>query len=157
MKWKKIVKLCSIKSYNKKKSPKLNPIFFIDDAFLFAKDKSSQLIILRVFGETRLINSLQSHLSVPLLILIDTLVFIQDWLLGINKLLINKPGRLAPANSVLTVIPSYYMHIFWLPQATCDMIAKIVLGWNKITWSKKLGDLGVYSSNSGIIGGCYNL
>ncbi|PNX59423.1 ribonuclease H, partial [Trifolium pratense] len=38
-----------------------------------------------------------------------------------NRLL-NKPGRLALASSVLTSIPTYYMQIAWLPQSICDSI-----------------------------------
>jgi len=38
-----------------------------------------------------------------------------------NRLL-NKPGRLALASSVLSSIPSYYMQITWLPQSICGII-----------------------------------
>ena len=38
-----------------------------------------------------------------------------------NRLL-NKPGRLTLASSVLSSIPSYYMQIVWLPQNICDSI-----------------------------------
>jgi len=36
--------------------------------------------------------------------------------------LLNKPGRLTLASSVLSSIPSYYMQIAWLPQNICDSI-----------------------------------
>jgi hypothetical protein len=41
-----------------------------------------------------------------------------------NKLL-NKPGRLALASSILSSIPNYYMQIAWLPQSTCDGIDQL--------------------------------
>ncbi|XP_024636248.1 uncharacterized protein [Medicago truncatula] len=74
-----------------------------------------------------------------------------------NKLL-NKPGRLTLASSVLSAIPSYYMQITWLPQNICDSIDQTtrnfiwrdsnnkgihLVGWNKITRPKHLGGLGI--------------
>ncbi|MCI28277.1 ribonuclease H, partial [Trifolium medium] len=74
-----------------------------------------------------------------------------------NRML-NKPGRLALASSVLTSIPSYYMQIAWLPQIICDSIDQItrnfiwrdfnnkgihLVGWNKITRPKQYGGLGI--------------
>lgn len=37
---------------------------------------------------------------------------------------LNKAGRLALANSVLSSIPTYYMKLFWLPQSICSQIDK---------------------------------
>lgn len=74
-----------------------------------------------------------------------------------NKLL-NKPGRLALASSVLASIPTYYMQINWLPQSICADIDQTtrnfiwkgangkgihLVGWNKIAKPKHLGGLGV--------------
>lgn len=74
-----------------------------------------------------------------------------------NKLL-NKPGRLTLASSVLSAIPSYYMQITWLPQNICDSIDQTtrnfiwrysnnkgihLVGWNKIAHPKHLGGLGI--------------
>jgi hypothetical protein len=74
-----------------------------------------------------------------------------------NKLL-NKPGRLALASSVLSSIPSYYMQINWLPQSICDSIDQTtrnfiwrgsngkgihLVGWEKIAKPKIMGDLGI--------------
>jgi len=72
--------------------------------------------------------------------------------------LLNKPVRVTLANSVLTAIPAYSMQIQWLPQYVCDHLDKTVhnfiwkgstnkgmnmVGWEKITKSKKNGGLGV--------------
>ncbi|GAU41508.1 hypothetical protein TSUD_302460 [Trifolium subterraneum] len=74
-----------------------------------------------------------------------------------NRLL-NKPGRLALASSVLSSIPTYYMQIAWLPQSICDSIDQTtrkflwkdsnnkgihLVGWNKIARPKNLGGLGI--------------
>ena len=74
-----------------------------------------------------------------------------------NKLL-NKPGRLALASSVLSSIPSYYMQINWLPQSICDGIDQTtrnfiwrdsnnkgvhLVGWEKIAKPKSMGGLGI--------------
>lgn len=71
---------------------------------------------------------------------------------------LNKAGRLALATSVLSLIPSYYMQIFWMPQSICNLIDRTtrdfiwkgitnkgvnLVGWNKISCPKKLGGLGV--------------
>lgn len=71
---------------------------------------------------------------------------------------LNKPGRLALASSVLASIPTYYMQTFWLPQSICFVIDRAtrdfiwkgnmrkgihLVGWDKITMSKKYGGLGV--------------
>ena len=72
-----------------------------------------------------------------------------------NKLL-NKPGRLTLASSVLSSIPSYYIQINWLPQSICDSIDKTtrnfiwkgtnnkginLVNWNTVTTPKHLGGL----------------
>jgi len=77
-----------------------------------------------------------------------------------NRLL-NKPGRVALASSVLSSIPSYYMKINWLPQNICDSIDQTtrniiwkdsnnkgihLVGWKKITKPKHLGGLGIRSA-----------
>ena len=77
-----------------------------------------------------------------------------------NRLL-NKPGRLTLASSVLSSIPSYYMQISWLPQSICDNIDQTtwnviwrgtndkgvhLVGWKKISHPKSLGGLGIRSS-----------
>ncbi|PNY05589.1 ribonuclease H [Trifolium pratense] len=74
-----------------------------------------------------------------------------------NKLL-NKPGRLALASSVLSSIPNYYMQIAWLPQSICDGIDQTtrnfiwrdsnnkgthLVSWKKISRPKNLGGLGL--------------
>jgi len=74
-----------------------------------------------------------------------------------NRLL-NKPGRLTLASSVLSSIPSYYMQIAWLPQSICDSIDQTtrnfiwrdsnnkgihLVGWNKISRPKNQGGLGI--------------
>ncbi|CAJ2646060.1 unnamed protein product [Trifolium pratense] len=74
-----------------------------------------------------------------------------------NRLL-NKPGRLALASSVLTSIPTYYMQIAWLPQSICDSIDQTtrtfiwrdsnnkgihLVGWNKVARPKQYGGLGI--------------
>jgi len=61
------------------------------------------------------------------------------------------------ASYVLSFIPSYYMHIFWLPQNICDTIDQTtcniiwrdsnnkgihLVGWNKIARVKHQGGLG---------------
>jgi hypothetical protein len=77
-----------------------------------------------------------------------------------NRLL-NKPGRLALATSVLSSIPAYYMQINWLPQSICDNIDQTtrnfiwrgpndkgthLVGWNKIARPKNIGGLGIRSA-----------
>ncbi|KAK2418771.1 hypothetical protein QL285_040937 [Trifolium repens] len=72
--------------------------------------------------------------------------------------LLNKPGRVVLANSVISSLPSYYMQINWLPQGMCDDLDKTVrrfiwkgtgdtgmhlVGWNKITQPRRFGGLGV--------------
>jgi hypothetical protein len=74
-----------------------------------------------------------------------------------NRLL-NKPGRLALASSVLSSIPTYYMQISWLPQSICDSIDQTtrnfiwrdsnnkgihLVGWDKIARPKIQGGLGI--------------
>lgn len=44
-----------------------------------------------------------------------------------NKLQ-NKVGRLTMVKSVLSSIPTYYMHVAWLPQTICNQIDKRVNG-----------------------------
>lgn len=75
--------------------------------------------------------------------------------------LLNKPGRLALATSVLASIPAYYMQINWLPESICDNIDQVtrnfiwkgtndkgihLVGWKKISKPKKLGGLGIRSA-----------
>ncbi|CAJ2628591.1 unnamed protein product [Trifolium pratense] len=77
-----------------------------------------------------------------------------------NRLL-NKPGRIALASSVLSSIPTYYMQIAWLPQSICDSIDQVthnfiwrdannkgihLMSWKKIACPKKLGGLGLRSA-----------
>ncbi|MCH84332.1 RNA-directed DNA polymerase (Reverse transcriptase), partial [Trifolium medium] len=72
--------------------------------------------------------------------------------------LLNKPGRVVLANSVISALPSYHMQIHWLPQGMCDDLDRIVrkfiwkgtggsgmhlVGWNKITQPRRYGGLGV--------------
>ena len=62
--------------------------------------------------------------------------------------LLNKPGRVTLANSVLTAIPAYSMQIQWLPQYVCDHLDKTVhnfiwkgstnKGMNMVGWEKLL-------------------
>ena len=86
-----------------------------------------------------------------------------------NKLL-NKPGRLTLASSVLSSIPSYYMQINWLPQSICDSIDKTtrdfiwkgtnnkginLVNWHKVTTPKHLGGLGIRTArekNTSLLG-----
>ncbi|XP_024630845.2 uncharacterized protein [Medicago truncatula] len=75
--------------------------------------------------------------------------------------LLNKPGRLALATSVLSSIPAYYMQINWLPESICDSIDQTtrnfiwrghndkgihLVGWKKIAKPKNLGGLGIRSA-----------
>jgi hypothetical protein len=72
--------------------------------------------------------------------------------------LLNKPGRVVLANSVISSLPSYNMQINWLPQGMCDDLDKTVrrfiwrgsgdtgmhlVGWDKITQPRRLGGLGI--------------
>jgi hypothetical protein len=72
--------------------------------------------------------------------------------------LLNRPGRVALASSVLSSIPTYYMQINWLPQSICDDIDRTsrnfiwkgandrgvhLVGWNKIAKPKQIGGLGL--------------
>jgi hypothetical protein len=84
--------------------------------------------------------------------------------------LLNKPGRVVLANSVLSSLPSYHMQINWLPQGVCDDLDRTVhrfiwkgtgdkgmhlVGWNKITQPRKYGGLGVRSArlqNTALLG-----
>ena len=85
-----------------------------------------------------------------------------------NKLL-NKAGRLALVQSVLTSIPSYYMQIAWLPSSICDHIDKYARSYlwrgnkdkgvhlvekDKITRPQKSWGFG-YSKGSRIIRLCW--
>lgn len=71
---------------------------------------------------------------------------------------LNKPRRLALASLVLNSLPTYYMQMFWLPQSICSLIVRTsrdfiwkgnsgrgihLVGWDKISLSKKQGGLGV--------------
>ncbi|CAJ2670486.1 unnamed protein product [Trifolium pratense] len=84
--------------------------------------------------------------------------------------LLNKPGRLALASSVLTSIPSYYMQIAWLPQSICNIIDHTtrhfiwkgstntginLVGWQKISCPKRCGGLGIRAArdmNTSLLG-----
>ncbi|PNY14872.1 ribonuclease H, partial [Trifolium pratense] len=72
--------------------------------------------------------------------------------------LLNKPGRVVLANSVISSLPAYHMQINWLPQGMCDDLDRTVrrfiwkgtgdvgmhlVSWNKITQPRRLGGLGV--------------
>jgi ribonuclease HI len=72
--------------------------------------------------------------------------------------LLNKPGRVVLANSVISSLPSYHMQINWLPQGMCDDLDRTVrrfiwkgsgdtgmhlVGWDKITQPRRFGGLGV--------------
>jgi hypothetical protein len=72
--------------------------------------------------------------------------------------LLNKPGRVVLANSVISSLPSYHMQIQWLPQGMCDDLDITVrrfiwkgtgdsgmhlVGWNKISQPRRFGGLGV--------------
>jgi hypothetical protein len=72
--------------------------------------------------------------------------------------LLNGPGRVVLANSVISSLPSYHMQINWIPQSVCDDLDKTVprfiwkgtgdkgmhlVSWNKITQPRKYGGLGV--------------
>jgi hypothetical protein len=74
-----------------------------------------------------------------------------------NKLL-NKPGRVTLAKSVLYSIPTYYMQISWLPSSICYQMDQItrnfiwkgssnkgihLVGWSSITRAKSDGGLGI--------------
>lgn len=72
--------------------------------------------------------------------------------------LLNKPGRLTLANSVLSATPVYGMQLAWYPQYVFDHMDRTlrnfiwkghadkglhVVGWEKVTQPTKLGGLGV--------------
>jgi hypothetical protein len=83
---------------------------------------------------------------------------------------LNKAGRLALVQSVLTSIPTYYMQLSWLPTTICDYMDRTsrnflwrgtndrgihLVGWEKITQSRKLGGLGIRTardSNTAMLG-----
>jgi len=75
--------------------------------------------------------------------------------------ILNKPGRLALATSVLSSIPAYYMQISWLPESIWDSIDQTtrnfiwlgpndkgihLVGWKKIAKPKNNGGLGIRST-----------
>jgi hypothetical protein len=84
--------------------------------------------------------------------------------------LLNKEGRLALVQSVLTSIPNYYMQNAWLPSSICEHIDKYahnffrkgnkdkgvhLVGWDKIARSLKAGCLGIrraHKSNTTMLG-----
>lgn len=72
--------------------------------------------------------------------------------------LLNKPGRVVLANSVLAALPSYGMQLCWYPQSICDFLDETtrsfiwkgnigrgihMVGWTKITKPRAQGGLGV--------------
>ena len=74
-----------------------------------------------------------------------------------NRLL-NRTSRLTLATSILSSIPTYYMHINWLPQSICDSIDQTtwnfiwkgtnnkgihLVNWKTVTGPKHLGGLGI--------------
>lgn len=71
---------------------------------------------------------------------------------------LNKASHLTLVRSVLNSFPNYYMQVAWLPQPICDFIDRMsmnflwkaisnsdvhLVGWNKISKPKRLGDLGI--------------
>ncbi|KAK2378521.1 hypothetical protein QL285_066416 [Trifolium repens] len=110
-------------------------------------------------------NSLNNYLGFPMLsgrVKKEDFNFILDKvnarLASWKNRLLNKPGRLALATSVLNSIPTYYMQISWLPAGICSQIDKMtrkfiwqgtsnkgihLVGWHHITKAKKDGGLGV--------------
>ncbi|KAK2392667.1 hypothetical protein QL285_066003 [Trifolium repens] len=72
--------------------------------------------------------------------------------------LLNKPGRVVLANSVISSLPSYHMQVHWLLQGMCDDLDRTVrrfiwkgtgdsgmhlVGWDKVTQPRRYGGLGV--------------
>lgn len=75
--------------------------------------------------------------------------------------LLDKPGRVVLANSVLAALPTYNMQICWFPQHVCDFLDKTgrsfiwkgtgergmhMVNWRTVTRPKKYGGLGVRKS-----------
>jgi hypothetical protein len=110
-------------------------------------------------------NSLDKYLGFPMIhgrlckrdfdFLIDK---IQHRLASWKNKFLNKAGRLALVQSVLTSIPTYYMQVTWLPTTICDYMDRTsrnflwkgtndrgihLVGWDKITQPKKNGGLGI--------------
>ncbi|PNX93586.1 ribonuclease H, partial [Trifolium pratense] len=122
-------------------------------------------------------NSLEKYLGFPIIhgrlckrdydFFIDK---IQHRLASWKNKLLNKAGRLALVQSVLTSIPTYYMQLNWLPSSICDYMDRIsrkflwrgtndrgihLVGWEKIAQPKKNGGLGIRSareSNTAMLG-----
>jgi hypothetical protein len=109
-------------------------------------------------------NSLDKYLGFPMIhgrlckrdfdFLIDK---IQHRLASWKNKFLNKAGRLALVQSVLTSIPTYYMQVTWLPTTICDYMDRTsrnflwkgtndrgihLVGWDKINQPKKNGGLG---------------
>ena len=85
---------------------------------------------------------------------------LQKKLSGWKSCLLNRAGRVTLAKSVLSSIPVYPMHIYWMPNNLCDSIDTIVrkfiwqsnnsstrglhlVNWDIVTLPKKLGGLGI--------------
>jgi hypothetical protein len=122
-------------------------------------------------------NSLDKYLGFPMIhgrlckrdfdFLIDK---IQHRLASWKNKLLNKAGRLALVQSVLTFIPTYYMQVTWLPTTICDYMDRTsrnflwkgtndrcihLVGWDKINQPKKNGGLGIRTvrdSNTAMLG-----
>lgn len=91
-------------------------------------------------------------------------------LAALKSQLLNKPGRVTLADSVLAVVPSYNMQICRYPQYVCDRVDGTIrkfiwkgngdkgmhlVSWSKITRNKKFGGPGVRrckEQNSAMLG-----
>lgn len=135
-------------------------------SFLLFKYPSNQYFQ-TIFG-IRSTTSLDNYLGFPILkgrakrndfnFIVEKM---QSRLASWKNRLLNKPGRLTLASSVLSSIPTYYMQTSWLPQSICDTIDQTtrsfiwrdfidkgihLVGWRKITRPKDFGGLDVRSS-----------